>query len=94
VHTANASLRQELSALWNGKHAVSLDVEIFNVLNLLTPRWGLMRVPNTVALQHVRHNVTVTPSQPVFRFDPNQAANSADNVESAYQIQLALRYRF
>ncbi|MGH7679986.1 MAG: carboxypeptidase regulatory-like domain-containing protein [Gemmatimonadaceae bacterium] len=93
MHTANASLRQALPA-WNDNHAVSLDVEIFNVLNLLNARWGLMRVPNTVALQHVRQDVTVTPSQPVFRFDANRAPHSTDNLESAYQIQFALRYRF
>jgi hypothetical protein len=94
VNTANVSVRQELSALWNGTHAVSLGVEVFNVLNLLNPRWGLVRIPNTVALQHWRQNVTVTPSEPVFRFDPNWATHSVSNVESAYQIQLALRYRF
>lgn len=94
MHTANASLRQELPALWNDTQALSLDVEIFNVLNLLNARWGQMRIPNTVALQHARQNMTVTPSQPVFRFDLNHVTNSADNVESAYQIQFALRYRF
>jgi hypothetical protein len=73
---------------------MSLRVEIFNVLNLLNPRWGLVRVPNTVALEHVRQNTTVSPSEPVFRFDPARAAHSAANLESAYQIQLALRYRF
>lgn len=93
VHTANASLRQQLPTRWNSGHALSLDVEIFNVLNLLNPRWGLLRVPNTVALQHVGQNTTVTPSEPVFKYDLARRAYSTDNVESAYQIQLAVRYR-
>jgi hypothetical protein len=33
-------------------------------------------------------------SQPLFRFDTARAAFDTQNVESAYQIQLALRYRF
>ena len=94
MHMANAALRQQLPARWSGGHALSLDVEIFNVLNLLDQRWGLLRVPNTVALQHVGQKVTVSPSEPIFRFDPARAAHSTANVESAYQIQLALRYRF
>jgi hypothetical protein len=92
VHTTNAALRQEIPAGWSGAHVLSLDVEVFNLLNLLNPRWGLMRVPNTVALEHLRQNLT--PSEPVFRFDPARATYSAANVESAYQIQLAARYRF
>jgi len=79
---------------WSDDHALSLDVEIFNVLNLLNPRWGLVRIPNTVALQHVGQNLAVTPSEPIFRFDAARRPYSTDNVESAYQIQLALRYRF
>ncbi|MFL5479850.1 MAG: carboxypeptidase regulatory-like domain-containing protein [Gemmatimonadaceae bacterium] len=94
LHTANLSLRQQLPTGWSDTHALSLDLEIFNVLNLLNPHWGLVRVPNTVALQHVRQNMSVTPAEPVFRFDPARAAYSTDNVESAYQLQLALRYHF
>jgi hypothetical protein len=93
VHTATAALRQELPVRFTRGHAVSLDVEIFNFLNLLSPRWGLARVPPTNVLQHVGQD-TVTPSEPVFRFDPARAAHSTANAESAYQIQLALRYRF
>ena len=94
VHTANIALRQQLPMRWSDDHALSLDVEIFNVLNLLNPRWGLVRIPNTVALQHVGQTLAVTPSEPIFRFDTARGPHSTDNVESAYQIQLALRYRF
>jgi hypothetical protein len=94
VHTASVAVRQKLPMRLGDDHALSVDVEIFNVLNLLNPRWGLVRIPNTVALQHVGQNLVVTPSEPVFRFDAARRANSTDNVESAYQIQLALRYSF
>jgi hypothetical protein len=94
VHTANVALRQWLPVPRSGDDAFSVDVEIFNVLNLLNPHWGLVRIPNTVALQHVGQKLTLTPSEPIFRFDTARRAYSTDNVESAYQIQLALRYRF
>jgi hypothetical protein len=94
IHTVNASVRQQLPTRWSGGHALSLDVEVFNVLNLINPRWGLIRVPNTVALRHVGQDTSVTPSEPVFTFDLARRAHSTDNAESAYQIQLALRYRF
>ena len=94
VHSANAALRQQLPARWSREHALSLDVEVFNVLNLLNPRWGLVRVPNTVALTHERQNAPAAPAEPVFKFDPARRASESGSVESAYQIQLALRYRF
>ena len=93
VHSANASLRQSLPAAWG--HGVSLEVEVFNVLNLIDKSWGLYRVPRTVLFQHVRQTPgSASTSQPVFRFDENWAPYSTDNTESAYQIQLAVRYRF
>jgi hypothetical protein len=94
VHTANAAVRQQLPVSLKGGHTLSADVEVFNVLNLLDPHLGLVRVPNTVALQYVRQSTTGTPSEPVFRFDTARAAHSTANMESAYQVQLALRYRF
>lgn len=94
VHSTNAAVRQELPVRFTAGHSLSVDVEIFNFLNLLNPRWGLLRIPTTNVLQHRGQDATVTPSEPVFSFDPARAAHSTANVESAYQIQLALRYRF
>jgi hypothetical protein len=94
VHSANAALRQQLPTRWSRGQALSLDVELFNALNLLNPRWGLVRVPNTVALTHVSQNLAVSPSEPVFKYDPSRLESESGSVESAYQIQLALRYRF
>jgi hypothetical protein len=93
VHTTNASVRQSLPAMWG--HGVSLQLDVFNVLNLLDKAWGLYRVPNAVILQQVGQTAGPTSvSQPVFRFDATRARYNTENVESAYQIQLALRYSF
>ena len=93
VHSANAALRQSLPSM--AGHEVSLHVEVFNVLNLLNKHWGLYRIPNTALLQYVRQpSGPLTASQPVFFFPENWQPYNSDNAESAYQIQLALRYRF
>jgi hypothetical protein len=94
THTVNAALRQRIPLRWNAGHDLSLVAEVFNVLNLLNPRWGLVRVPNTVALEHMGQDITVTPSEPIFRFHAARAPHDTDHAESAYQIQVALRYRF
>jgi hypothetical protein len=65
------------------------------LLNLIRRDWGLNRVPNTFLLKQVGQTPgTPTTSQPRFFFDPNWQPYSTTNAESAYQLQLALRYRF
>jgi hypothetical protein len=91
IHSANAAVRQSLPAVRG--HGLSLELEIFNVLNLIRSDWGLYRVPNPVLLRQVGRTAgSATESQPIFRFD-DKARYSTANVESAYQ-QLALRYSF
>lgn len=91
VNTSNASLRQSLRAI--GAHDLSLQVEVFNVLNLLNPSWGLFRVPKATLLQHVGQTLG-TSTQPIFYFNAASAGASTENLESAYQLQLSLRYSF
>ena len=91
VNTTNLALRQSLPA--SRGHELSVQLEVFNVLNLLNADWGLLRVPNGALLQHVAQTTGSSP-QPVFRYDPARAATSTQNVESAYQIQLGVRYTF
>jgi carboxypeptidase family protein/TonB-dependent receptor-like protein len=91
VSTSNASLRQSLQALWG--HDVSLQVEVFNLLNLLNPSWGLFRTPNKTILQHVGQT-SGSATQPVFQFNTARASTSIQNLESGYQLQLSLRYSF
>ena len=91
IHTSNVSLRQTLPAL-NG-HAVSMQLEVFNVLNLVRQSWGLYRVPNDKILQQAGQT-TGPGSQPIFDFDPARAKSSTQNLESGYQIQVSVRYAF
>jgi hypothetical protein len=91
VNTSNLAIRQSLQAFQG--HDVSLQVEVFNVLNLLNASWGLFRVPNTALLQHARQTTGASP-QPVFHFDAASAGTSTQNLESGYQLQLSLRYNF
>ena len=91
VNTSNISVRQSLQAI--GGHDLSAQLEVFNVLNLLSPSWGLFRVPEETLLQHTGQ--TSGPlSQPVFHFDAATAGMSTQNLESGYQLQLSLRYSF
>ena len=69
-----------------------LGKNVFNFLNLLSPSFGLMRLPNQSILRHVGQ-VRGAPSQPAFRFDPKKLS-SIGNLESGYQLQLSIRYSF
>jgi hypothetical protein len=93
VHTSSAAVRQSVPAL--AGHEATVELEIFNLLNLIRHDWGLYRVPNTFLLKQVGQTAgTAATSQPVFAFDPNWQPFSTANAESAYQLQIALRYRF
>ena len=92
VHTSQVSLRQGLPT-WG--HRVTLQLDVFNVLNLLSPRWGLVRAPNVNALEHVgQTSGAPNVSRSIFRFNPGLQRYSTANAESSYQLQLAARYSF
>jgi hypothetical protein len=93
VHASNVAIRQSL--LVRGGSALSLQLEIFNLLNLLNPAWGLVRNPNTTVLEHVGQIPTgASTSEPIFRFDAGRPRFDSRNVESGYQFQMALRFGF
>ena len=91
VNSSNASVRQSVQTIRG--HDVSLQLEVFNLLNLLNSSWGLLRLPNQTILQHVAQTSGTAP-QPVFHFDAANAGTSTQNLESGYQLQLSLRYNF
>jgi hypothetical protein len=91
VNTSNAAIRQSLQT-FRGKD-LSLQLEVFNLLNLFRQSWGLFRVPNPTLLQHFGQRAD-KPSQPVFHFDAASAGSSTQNLESGYQLQLSVRYSF
>jgi hypothetical protein len=90
VNTSNLSVRQSLPAI--GGNALSLQVELFNVLNLLDRSWGLLDVPNAWILQYAGRTQVGVP-QPMFTFN-SANTHSIQNAESGYQLQISLRYTF
>jgi hypothetical protein len=90
VNTSNLSVRQSLPAI--GGHAASIELEAFNVLNLLNRSWGLLQVPDPWILQYSGRTQGAVP-QPIYRFNAG-ASYSIQNIESSYQLQLSLRYNF
>jgi len=89
VNTSNLSVRQSLPEL--GGHAATVQLEVFNVLNLLNKSWGLFEVPNPWILQNAGWRQTPVP-QPLYTF--STPARNVQNAESSYQLQLSLRYSF
>ena len=90
VNTSNLSVRQSLPAI--GRHAASVQLELFNVLNLLNPSWGLLDIPNAWILQYAGRTQTGVP-QPTFTFNAANTHSTA-YAESGYQFQISLRYSF
>ena len=89
-HTTITGLRQGLSI---GGNAFEVELDVFNVLNLLNSRWGRYRVAAPRLLEHVGQNPVET-SQSVFRFDSTRPEWTTLQTESAFQFQLGVRYRF
>jgi hypothetical protein len=100
LHQTNVALRQTLPAM--ARHVVGLEVQVFNLLNLLDARWGKMQLPggtvptttNQIPLLSQVGETTGAQAQPIYRFDVATQRYQAENVDSFYQIQLALRYSF
>jgi hypothetical protein len=91
-HTTIAAARQQFPI---GDRMIETEVDLFNVLNLLRATWGQYRVADPRLLEHVgQSSVDTQPAQPVFRFDSGRPRWTTLRTESAFQLQLALRYRF
>jgi hypothetical protein len=96
----NLALRQAFPSVREQSFAVELQV--FNVLNLLNPRWGRVEVPTGAALattsqipllSQIGETAGAFP-QPIYRFDTAMRRYNDDNFDTYYQIQLAVRYNF
>ena len=100
MNIANLALRQTLPT--RHSQALRLELQVFNVFNLLNPRWGHVQFPtgamptstNQVALLSQVGETDGPGAQPIYRFDPTVRRYSSENYDSFYQIQLALRYVF
>ncbi len=93
-HTTTASLRQAIPV---GGNALEVELDVFNVLNLLKSDWGQYRVAATppALLEQVGPTGGATGAmQPILRFDEKRSEWTSLLAESAFQLQFALRYRF
>jgi hypothetical protein len=91
-NTTIASVRQAIPI---GRPGLELELDAFNVLNLLNGRWGLTRQAVPALLEHVgQTSAPVQSSQPIFRFDATAQRWSTLGNESVFQLQMAVRYRF
>jgi len=91
-NTTMASVSQKIPL---GDRSLSAQLDVFNVLNLLNSGWGLRREAAPLLLEHVGQTTgSVETSQSIFRFDPNAPRWTLLPGESAFQLQLAVRYRF
>jgi hypothetical protein len=78
-----------------------VELQVFNLLNLLHRRWGEYRIANgrtdvaaPALLEHVGQDGTAS-AHPVFRFRTTAPSPwRAEPLESAYQLQFVVRYRF
>jgi hypothetical protein len=72
-----------------------VQLEVENVLNLLNAHWGFQREATPALLEHVgQSGDSPQTSRPVFRFSSANTGWTTSPDDSAFQLQLALRYRF
>ena len=90
-NTTIASFRQVIPV---GRRAIEGQLDVFNVLNLLRSSWGLRREAVPVLLQHVGQTAEpVGTSLSIFQYNTTTPRWTTVPGESAFQLQLALRYR-
>lgn len=91
-NTTIVSFRQSVPI---SKRAIEGQLDIFNVLNLLRSSWGLRREAVPALLEHVGQTAEpVATSMSIFHYNAAGTRWTTPPGESAFQLQLALRYRF
>jgi hypothetical protein len=100
----NVSARQSLQTI--GAQNLSLQLDVFNFLNLLNKEWGrqpYLDTQNSSSLQVLTPtgaanskaiNATDLTGRPVYQFNTNFKPVTYTNLESNYQLQLSVRYSF
>jgi len=87
-----ASVRQTVPLRERG---VDVQLDIFNVLNLLNGDWGKRREAAPALLEHIGQTPEpVQTARPIFRFDATTPHLTTLADESVFQLQLAVRYHF
>lgn len=92
TNTTIASVRQGIPV---GGRVLELELDAFNLLNLVSAGWGRYQLARPGILEHVGQGADAEGgSQPIFRFDPGFTRWETLPAESAFQLQVAVRYRF
>jgi hypothetical protein len=100
MHLTNLAIRQTLPSV--REQSWALELQVFNLLNLLNSDWGRLQMPTGTALATTSQlpllsqvgETTGPAAQPIYRFDSTLRQYDDQNFDSYYQIQLAIRYDF
>jgi hypothetical protein len=96
----NLAIRQTLPSV--REHSLVFELQVFNLLNLLSSRWGRLALPTGSSLASTSQipllsqvGETQGPrAQPIYRFDSKMRRYSDENFDTYYQLQFAVRYNF
>ena len=94
-NTLNVSARQSFKTY--RMQNVTLQLDVFNFLNLVNKSWGLQRSSGTspiTLMNATSYNGTILAGQPNYTFNPGFVRYFSNNLASNYQIQLQARYGF
>ncbi|GAC1480452.1 MAG: TonB-dependent receptor [Gemmatimonadaceae bacterium] len=96
TNNLNVSVRQSLPTVQ--LQNVSLQIDVFNFLNLLNSSWGAQSTAGfgSQALLDYRRNIgpNLVTGTPVYSFNPNYQKFNSDFLASNYQVQVQLKYSF
>jgi hypothetical protein len=96
TNTLNVSARQSFRT-WHMQN-VTLQLDVFNFLNLLNNKWGLQQTPGTSPITLLSSagftGGNALTGRPNYRFNPNYTAYFSNNLQSNYQMQFQMRYSF
>ena len=75
--------------------SVEIQLDVFNVFNLVNAAWGRRRGAVPALLEHFGQTTAAgTAGQPIFRFADDGPGWTTVPGESEFQLQVAARYRF
>ena len=100
MHLTNLAIRQTFPSVRD--HSWAVEAQVFNLLNLLNPRWGRVEMPTGTVLATTSQipllsqvgETTGRDPQPIYRFDSTLRRYDDRNLDTYYQMQLAVRYNF
>ncbi len=97
TNLVNLSVRQSFGA--GQLHNISLELQVFNFLNLLNNNWGHQQYTTYGGAQGLLNyrghtGADLLTGQPIYTFDPNFKTWNPDNLASNYQLQFFVKYAF